>query len=75
MVLCAGCAQASLERIRGTEENLACDRCHQVEGGGNANVAQLDIGGVLIVVMWAFCNACAAAVAKEQEPPTPSRTW
>ena len=45
LYLCAECARSSQERLRGTEQAFDCDRCHQIEGGGTANLVGLD-GGV-----------------------------
>jgi len=57
---------SSQERVRGTEQNFDCDRCHQMEGGGTANLACLDGGRAPPYVGWALCTPCAAALQNEQ---------
>jgi hypothetical protein len=66
LYLCAECARSSQERLRGTEQAFDCDRCHQIEGGGTANLVGLDRGRAPLYVGWALCNPCAAAVQDEQ---------
>ena len=51
---------------RGTEQNFDRDRCHQIEGGGTANLACLEGGLTPLYVGWALCNSCAATLQNEQ---------
>jgi hypothetical protein len=63
---CKTCAQANLARLSGTEQNFDCDRCHQVEGGGTANMMTLEVEGAsTLTVAWALCNACEAEIVRQ----------
>ena len=58
LYLCGECAQTSQERLGGTEQNFDCARCHQIEGGGTANLVCLDGDPAPLHVGWALCNPC-----------------
>jgi hypothetical protein len=66
LYMCETCAAANLERLQGTEQNFACDRCHQVEGGGTATMMSIDVAGASsLTVAWALCNACEAEIVRQ----------
>jgi hypothetical protein len=64
LYLCAECAQSSQERLRGTEQAFDCDRCHQIEGGGTANLVGLDGGRAPLYVGWALCKSLRSRGAR-----------
>jgi hypothetical protein len=70
---CEACAAANLARLSGTEQNLDCDRCHQVEGGGTANMMSIEAGPSTLTVAWALCNACEAEIVRQANRDRPVR--